>query len=191
MEKKPNRYEVLMAGIGGKGVLTAGKFLLEAGSTKYQHVVYFPSYSTDMRGAPSECTVILSDSPIGSPVLQSADAIFIMDQSQLAAFENRLRPGGLVVIDSTTQQGTVTRKDVRVLEIPAMSIANAVGDVRSANLVLLGAYVQATGVVPLEIIEDQVKKKFQKAGNGVISMNIEAVRKGAEAATVWGAVTSR
>lgn len=182
MEQKANRYEVLMAGIGGKGVLTAGKFLLEGGATQYRNVVYFPSYSTDMRGAPSECTVILSDSPIGSPVLQSADAILIFDESQLAAFENRLRSGGLVVIDSSVKQGAVTRTDVRVLEVPAMSMANAVGDVRSGNLVLLGAYVQATGVVPMEIIEDQVKKKFGKAGDRAVSMNIEAVRRGAEAA---------
>ncbi|MDD5094986.1 MAG: 2-oxoacid:acceptor oxidoreductase family protein [Dehalococcoidia bacterium] len=176
-----------MAGIGGKGVLTAGKFLLEAGAIKYKNVVYFPSYSTEMRGSPSECTVILSESPIGSPVLQSADAILIFDQSQLANFENRLRPSGLMVIDSTMQQGTVKRKDVRVLEIPAMTIANAVGDVRSANLVLLGGYVQATGVVPMEIIESEIKKKFKSGGDKVIAKNIEAVHKGAEVAAEWAA----
>ncbi|MFA4836658.1 MAG: 2-oxoacid:acceptor oxidoreductase family protein [Dehalococcoidia bacterium] len=190
-EKKPVRYEVIMAGTGGKGVLTAGKFLLEAGALVYEHVLYFPSYSTEMRGAASECSLILSDNPIGSPVLPKVDAIIIMDQSQLEAFESRLRPGGLMVLETSGQKSKVKRKDIRVLEIPAMAIANALGDVRSANLVLLGVYVQATGVVPMEVIEDQVKKKFQKAGNGVISMNIGAVRKGAEAATVWGAVTSR
>ncbi len=180
-----------MAGTGGKGVLTAGKLLLEAGASVYEHVLYFPSYSTEMRGAASECSLILSDNPIGSPVLPKVDTMIIMDQSQLEAFESRLRPGGLMVLETTGQKSKVKREDIRILEISAMTIANALGDVRSANLVLLGAYVQATGVVPLEVIEEQVKEKFRGAGKGVISMNISAVRKGAEAATMCGAATPR
>jgi len=97
---KASRHDVIMTGVGGKGVLTAGLLLAQAGMARYRNVLWFPSYQAAMRGGPSECTVILSDEDIASPILTQAQALVVMDSSQLRAFEGRVKPGGILITES-------------------------------------------------------------------------------------------
>lgn len=181
-EKKAGRCEVIMAGTGGRGVLTAGRLLVDAGYVVHKHVAYLPSYFGDMRGSPCECTVILSGEPISSPILAKTRALVVFDDSQLAGFLDRVTPGGVVVLETTARKNQVKREDVQVLEIPAMKLAAEMGDVRSANLILLGGYIQITGVVPLELAEAEVGKRFKGGGGSALLLNLNALRTGAKIA---------
>ncbi|MDD5094589.1 MAG: 2-oxoacid:acceptor oxidoreductase family protein [Dehalococcoidia bacterium] len=180
------RYEAIFAGTGGRGVLTAGQMLTQVALKDFPHVLYFPSYGTEMRGGTSECTVVLSESPIGSPVLTQSNVLVIFDITQLQAFENRIKPGGLLILESSTLengQNPTTRKDIKTLNVPALKIAGELGDIRTISQVLLGAYVQATGVMPADVIEVKLKERFTEKGlTKVIDINIKAFREGLKAA---------
>ncbi len=154
------RHDVIMTGVGGKGVLTAGLLLAQAGMARYRNVVWFPSYQAAMRGGPSECTVILSDDDIASPILTQADALVVMDASQLKTFESRLKPGGILITESADLGDKISRKDVQTVTIPAVEKALGLGEIQTSNLFLLGAYLALTGAVPTELIEGELEKKF-------------------------------
>lgn len=175
------RYEAIFAGIGGRGVLMAGQLLTHVGMHQYPHMLYFPSYGTEMRGGTSECTVVLSEAAIGSPVLTQSDILVIFDISQLKDFESRVKPGGFVILESSTlEEGQgVTRDDVRVIKVPALKMARELGDVRVTNLILLGAYIQASGVLPPDLIEAELEKRLVSRGEQhLLEMNIKAFRLG-------------
>jgi 2-oxoglutarate ferredoxin oxidoreductase subunit gamma len=172
------RHEVIMAGVGGKGVLLSGDILAESAMPQYRNIVWFPSYASAMRGGSCECTVVLSDESIASPILPVADTIVVLAPSELKTFEKRVKPGGTLIIESTGGlPQKVERKDIKVIEIPGVEKAVAVGDIRSANLVLLGAYIGATGAVSPELIEKELEKRFGKSKKG-LEINKKAFREG-------------
>lgn len=182
--------EVIMAGTGGRGVLLSGLLLARAGMQKYRYVSWSPTYAAAMRGAECECTVILSDDEIISPLLGQADAVMAIASSQAKPFEQRVKPGGLLIMESAGLQGLVEafglkleREDIRRLEVPGMEIAARLGNIQAANLVLLGAYLGATKALPLEVIEEEVDRRLGRKGEmriGVtaIEVNKEALREG-------------
>jgi len=180
------RYEAIFAGTGGRGVLTAGQILTQVGLNYYPHVLYFPSYGTEMRGGSSECTVVLSESPIGSPVLTQAKVMVMFDISQMGTFANRIKPGGLLILESSTLSDADKAKipgNVKVVNVPALKIAGDIGDMRTINLILLGAYVQATGVLAPDLVEAQLKKRFMEKGlMKVLDINVGAFKQGLKAA---------
>lgn len=181
---KSARHEVIIAGLGGRGVLMAGQLLAQAALSQYQGVVYFPSYATAMRGGSVECTVILSKKRIGSPGLTRAEALVIMDASQLKDFENRLQPGGLLILENSRLESgqEVKRQDVRVINVPALKMAAELGDVRAANLILLGAYIRATKALSPEYIEAELERRLIGRGEeALLSFNKKAFRAGLEA----------
>lgn len=182
--------EVIMAGMGGRGVLLAGLLLARAGMQKYRYVSWSPTYAAAMRGSDCECTVILSDEEIVSPLLSQADAVMAIASSQAKPFEQRVKPGGLLITESAGLQGLVEafglkfeREDIRRLEVPGMEIAARLGNIQAANLVLLGAYLGATKALPLEVLEEEVDRRLGRKGEmriGVtaIEVNKEALREG-------------
>lgn len=182
--------EVIMAGTGGRGVLLSGLLLARAGMQKYKYVSWSPTYAAAMRGAECECTVILSDEEIISPLLSQADAVMAIASSQAKPFEHRVKPGGLLITESAGLQGLaeafglkLEREDIRRLEIPGMEIAARLGNIQAANLVLLGAYLGATKVLPLEVIEEEVdrrlgRKREMRLGVTAMEVNKEALREG-------------
>ncbi len=173
------KKEVIMAGTGGRGVLLAGEILLHAAAAQYEHVAYFPSYGTSMRGGHVECTVILSQERIGSPLLPKADVVVIFDNVKLAEFEGRVRPGGLLILESTGLSQEPSRSDIKVSKIPAVEIANTSGDIRTANLILLGAYVAATKAIAPELIEKRLEQQMvQKKQEQSLPANLAAFRRG-------------
>ena len=156
----------------------AGELLARAGILRYEHVLFFPSYGPAMRGGVSTCIVILSNSNIASPVLPSAEAVIVAENSQIKPFENRVRPGGLLLLEAAGAQGKVTRKDIEVRCVPAIEAALSLGDVQVANLILLGGYIEAIKAVPLELIEKELEVRFG-ARERMLSLNKQALRQGA------------
>jgi 2-oxoglutarate ferredoxin oxidoreductase subunit gamma len=166
-----------MTGVGGKGVLTAGLLLAQAGMARYRNVLWFPSYQAAMRGGPSECTVILSDEDIASPILTQAQALVVMDSSQLRAFEGRVKPGGILITESAGLKEEISRKDVQTFTIPAVEAALGLGEIQTSNLFLLGAYLALTDAISPELIEGELEKRFS-GRDKALRLNKQALRQG-------------
>lgn len=171
--------DVIMAGFGGQGILLIGKMLAYAGMHEGKEVSWLPSYGPEMRGGTCNCTVVISDRPVGSPVIQSPRAVLAMNLPSLDKFEGNLRPGGVLLINSSLIERSTERDDVTVIEVPANEVANELGNPRGANMVALGAYLGATGAVTVEEVEKVVRETFA-AKPKVIDVNIEALHRGFE-----------
>jgi len=175
------RAELIMAGSGGRGVLTIGQLLARAGLAQYKYATWSPTYGPMMRGGASECTVILSDEEIASPIISKAGAVIVMGAGYVRAFEERVRPGGMIVFDSTGLTEGVERQDIKPIGIPATEIGVSMGDPRVSNMILMGAYVEATKVLPPQLVEDEIRRWL--AGKEALTMlNEEAFRRGIELA---------
>lgn len=170
------RHEVIMTGIGGKGVLLAGQLLAAAGMQQYRYAMWTPTYFAAMRSGPCECTVVLSDCEVASPVLNAAEVVMVFEGSQLAEFECRVKPRGLLIAESAGMP-QACRNGHKLLKVPATEIAVGMGDSRASNMVLLGAYLSATGCVPPKLVEEELEKKFG-GKTAAFSLNREALRKG-------------
>ena len=171
--------DVIMAGFGGQGILLIGKMLAYAGMHAGKEVSWLPSYGPEMRGGTCNCTVVISDKPVGSPVIRSPRAVVAMNLPSLEKFEPDLREGGLLLINSSLINRGAERDDVTVVEVPANEIATELGNPRGANMVALGAYVGATEAVSLDEVVEVIRETFA-AKPAVIDVNIEALRKGYE-----------
>jgi 2-oxoglutarate ferredoxin oxidoreductase subunit gamma len=177
--------DVIMAGFGGQGILLIGKMLAYAGMHAGKEVSWLPSYGPEMRGGTCNCTVVISDKPVGSPVIRSPRAVVAMNLPSLEKFEPDLREGGLLLINSSLINRGAERDDVTVLEVPANEIATDLGNPRGANMVALGAYIGATEAVSLDEVIEVIRETFA-AKPAVIDVNIEALRKGYELGVTAG-----
>ena len=140
--------EVVIAGFGGQGVLFAGQLLAYAGMDAGLEVTWIPSYGPEMRGGTANCTVVISDRPVGSPVIQTPRALLAMNLPSLDKFEPHVRPGGAIVVNTSLINRPVRRDDVLAVGIPANELALELGNPRCANIIALGAFVGATDVLP-------------------------------------------
>lgn len=165
-QRQTATWELLIAGVGGWGIVTIGDVLARAASRKYKRVVWFPSYTTAPRGGESECCVIFSDEEIPSPIIYRSGTVMVLGAWRIKAFEDRVHPGGLMLIDTSGLQDEhkVVRNDIRVEYIPVMETAIRLGNVRNANLVLLGAYVQMTKALPPQLITAEIEQRFGGKG---------------------------
>jgi len=148
----------VFAGFGGQGVILAGKLLAQAGTDYGLEVTWLPSYGPEMRGGTANCTVVLSDEPIGSPVVDNPTALVAMNLPSLDRFEKTVAEAGTILVNSSLITRPAERNDVRVLKVPANDIAVSLGNPRAANMVALGAIVKATGVVPVELIKSTMAR---------------------------------
>lgn len=171
------QQEIIFAGFGGQGILSMAKFLAYAGMDENLNVSWLPSYGPEMRGGTANCSVILTDENIGSPLVYDANSVVVMNAPSLDKFEQSVLPGGLLIIDSNLVDKEVERTDIEVIKIPAQSVAAEVGSKAIANMVLLGALVKKTGIISMEALlkslKDHGKAKFYE-------MNKKALEKGAE-----------
>jgi len=165
-QKQPAGGELLIAGVGGWGIITIGDLLAKAALKKYRHVVWFPSYATAMRGGESECCVIFSDEKIPSPIIYRSGTVLVLGAWRIKAFEDRVRPGGLMLIDTTglKDEYKIVRNDISVEYVPAMETALHLGNQRNANLVILGAYVERTKALPSQLLIDEIEVRFGGQG---------------------------
>jgi 2-oxoglutarate ferredoxin oxidoreductase subunit gamma len=171
--------DVIMAGFGGQGILLIGKMLAYAGMREGKEVSWLPSYGPEMRGGTCNCTVVISDRPVGSPVIRSPRAVVAMNLPSLDKFEPDLRPAGLLIVNTSLINRGARRDDVTVVAVPANEIANELGNPRGANMVALGAYLGATDAVSLDGVIEVVRETFA-AKPAVIDVNITALRRGHE-----------
>jgi 2-oxoglutarate ferredoxin oxidoreductase subunit gamma len=175
------RSEVFMAGTGGQGVLLIGQLLMQAANEQGLQVSYFPIYSPEVRGGSTTCTVVASDGVVGSPISGRPASMLLMDQLSVDGNLARVKDGGLVVLNATLVR-QVPREDVRALWIPATDKAVEIGNDRIANMVMLGAYVGASGVVPVEALERALSTVLPERHHRYLPLNVEAIRLGAELA---------
>jgi 2-oxoglutarate ferredoxin oxidoreductase subunit gamma len=173
------QVETVFAGFGGQGVMLAGKILAETGMALGKEVVWLPSYGPEMRGGTANCTVIIADEPIASPIVSHPRDAVVMNRPSLEKFCPAQQPGGFAVVNTSLISIRPDRSDVIVVEVPANAIAIEAGTGKAANMVMLGAYVGATGIVPFEALLEQAKHEFEKRPK-LIPVNVKCVEKGFE-----------
>jgi 2-oxoglutarate ferredoxin oxidoreductase subunit gamma len=173
--------EVMFAGFGGQGILLSAKILAHAAMEDGREVVWIPSYGPEMRGGTAYCMVIMSDRPIGSPIVKNPRHLVAMNRPSLEKFAPVVKSGGVVLINSTLIPVRAEREDVDELAIPVNDLALEAGSVRSANVVALAAFVARSGVVPLDTLREAVEKEFARKAK-LIPLNMDAFDRGVQAA---------
>lgn len=173
--------EVIMSGFGGQGLMMIGKLLAYAGLAEGKEVTWLPSYGPEMRGGTANCTVVIGDKPIGSPLISSPKAAIVMNRPSLEKFAPTVRKNGIVVVNSTMISINPDRTDLRVFRIKADDLADELGSRRSANLVMLGAFVGMDEVVSHETLLKAIEKTFASKKQ-FIDVNRNAFTKGYELA---------
>lgn len=173
--------EVMFAGFGGQGILLSAKILAHAAMEDGREVVWIPSYGPEMRGGTAYCMVIMSDRPIGSPIVKNPRHLVAMNRPSLEKFAPVVKSGGVVLINSTLIPVRAERQDVDELAIPVNDLALEAGSVRSANVVALAAFAARSGVVPLDALRQAVEKEFARKAK-LIPLNMDAFDRGVQAA---------
>jgi 2-oxoglutarate ferredoxin oxidoreductase subunit gamma len=173
--------EVMFAGFGGQGILLSAKILAQAAMNAGLEVVWIPSYGPEMRGGTAYCTVVVADRPIGSPIIKNPGHLVAMNRPSYEKFAPVVKPGGVILVNTTLIPVTVDRDDVDELRVPVNDIALGLGSVRSANIVGLSAFVARSGIVDIEVLRKAVEKEFGKKPK-LIPLNMKAVDAGIEAA---------
>jgi 2-oxoglutarate ferredoxin oxidoreductase subunit gamma len=171
--------EIIVSGFGGQGSLFAGQLLAYAAMDQDLHVTWIPSYGPEMRGGKARCTVVVSDQEIGAPHQRRPSAAIVLNIPSMEAFEPVVRPGGVLVVNSSMVLHTSEREDLRIVYVPASDMAIDLGNVRMANVVCLGALVEANRVVSLETVEQALENHLPERHRHLLALNKEALRKGA------------
>jgi len=170
---------VVFAGFGGQGVLLAGRILARAAMDAGLEVTWLPSYGPEMRGGTANCTVVLSDEPIGSPIVETPDVLLAMNGPSLDRFEPRVAKGGTVIVNSSLINRASERNDLRTVPLPANDLARELGETRVANMVALGAVVRALELLPLESVQEAMAAELGgKARERLVATNRAALERG-------------
>jgi 2-oxoglutarate ferredoxin oxidoreductase subunit gamma len=171
--------ETIFCGFGGQGVLFAGQLLAYAGLAEGLYVTWIPSYGPEMRGGTANCTVILSEEEIGAPVVAHPTAAVVFNRPSMSKYEPLVKPGGLLLANSTLIEARSTRDDLRALYLPASDMATELGNIRMANMVLLGAFVTVTGLVALDTVKAQLDEHLSDRQRKWLEPNYRALDRGA------------
>lgn len=172
------KKEIIISGFGGQGGLAIGKNLAEAGMAQGFYVTWAPSYGPEMRGGTANCSVVVSDKPVGSPVFAHPTELIALNAPSLDKFEAGVQPGGMVFVNSDAVTDRVSRADLTAYYIPCSHIAEEIGNPKVSNMVMLGAYVAATGLLKPETIEAMIQAMFTGPKAKLVPLNIEAFRRG-------------
>lgn len=178
--KKSFYTDALMAGFGGQGLMFIGKLLAFTAMKEGKNVTWIPSYGPEMRGGKANCTVVISDEEIASPVITSPHALVIMNNPSLEAFEPRLKRGGVLVWNASLITKPIKRKDIRAIRVRANELASQIGEEKAANMVMLGAYIASTDAVSKENVAEALKEFLGAKKSRFFAANIEAFKKGIE-----------
>lgn len=174
--------KIIMAGFGGQGVMSMGQLLTYAGMIEGKQVSWVPAYGPEMRGGTANCSVIVSDSMVGSPIITGdATCAIAMNLPSMLKFEQSLVPGGKLIINSSLVDREPTRKDVEIFKVPANDIAAKVGNPKVANMVMLGAYLALTGIVSTSAVTETLNKVYDAGKEHFIPLNQQALEEGAAA----------
>jgi 2-oxoglutarate ferredoxin oxidoreductase subunit gamma len=173
------KRKVIFSGFGGQGVLTLGQIVSLTEMNKGLNTTWFPAYGAEMRGGTANCSVIYSDSPIGSPIVKNEiDVLVAMNEPSLRKFENNVKKGGLIIIENSLKKDVTTpRDDVRVHYINAGEIANELGNLKVINVIMLGAYAKLTGDFTKDEAFSTLKEKLH-GKESLLALNEEAINRG-------------
>ncbi|MDR3565867.1 MAG: 2-oxoacid:acceptor oxidoreductase family protein [Negativicutes bacterium] len=172
-------HEIIMAGFGGQGVMLMGQLITYAGMIENKHVSWIPSYGPEMRGGTANCSVIVSDEPVGAPIVTEPSVVVAMNLPSLDKFEPILKPGGTLIINSSLIERDSKRSDVTVYRIPSNDVAGELGNMKVANMVVLGAVIAVSGAVSYDSIMKAFSKMFAKKPE-LLAINEKAIRRGAD-----------
>jgi 2-oxoglutarate ferredoxin oxidoreductase subunit gamma len=170
--------EVIISGFGGQGALFAGQLLTYTGMDEGWHVTWIPSYGPEMRGGTAHCIVILSDDDIGSPIILQPTICIVMNPPSMDKYEPLVKPGGLLVANSTLVRTRSERDDITTVYIPANELAAELGNVKMANVVLLGAMLGTQEILPLESIKRTLDEHIPERRKHIIEPNKRALDRG-------------
>lgn len=173
------QQEVIIAGFGGQGVLFAGQLLAYAGMDEGKEVTWIPSYGPEMRGGTANCTVVISDEEIGSPFVKNPAAVIAMNLPSLDKYEDLVKEGGTLVVNSSMVNRQVAREDIHVISVPANEIAEQIGSKRAVNMVMLGALLGNIHLLSLEALETALEVHLPARHQQHLAANMEALRQGA------------
>ena len=171
-------HQILIAGFGGQGVLFAGKFLAYKGMVEDKNISWLPSYGPEMRGGTANCSVVLSDMPVGSPIITAPDVLVAMNLPSLQKFVNTVVPGGKIFVDSTLIDAKVERTDVEVFYIPATQMAKDAGFATLANMILMGKVIKETQAVRFDNNLETLKSFIPAKKEKLIDINCQALQAG-------------
>jgi 2-oxoglutarate ferredoxin oxidoreductase subunit gamma len=172
-------HEIIFSGFGGQGALFAGQVMTYAGMDAGWEVTWIPSYGPEMRGGTAHCTVIISDQPIGSPIIRRPTIAVVLNPESMEKYEPLVRPGGLLVVNSTLVQRPAVRDDLDVVTVPANELTAELGNTKMANIVLLGAMLSQRPIVSLEAIDRVLDEHLEGTKRRFIEPNRQALRRGA------------
>lgn len=172
------KEEIIIAGFGGQGVLSMGKILAYAGLMNDLEVTWMPAYGPEQRGGTANVTVIISDQPISSPIVDSYDTAVILNQQSLDKFESKVKPGGLLIYDPSGIHHKPTRTDIEVIPVDAMEATIKLGNAKGYNMVLLGALLAKKPMVSMEALLKGLKKSLPERHHHLIPANEKAIEVG-------------
>ncbi|MGD9211238.1 MAG: 2-oxoacid:acceptor oxidoreductase family protein [Desulfobacteraceae bacterium] len=169
--------EVRFAGFGGQGILLIGKILAQAAMIEGAHVAWIPSYGPEMRGGTAYCTVVISDTPIGSPIIRNPKHLVAMNKPSLEKFAPTIKSNGIILINSSLISTGSGRNDVDELKVPVVDIAKNLGNIKVANIVALAAFIQRSGIVTQKLIEKCIQMEFEN-NTKLVNLNLKALSAG-------------
>ena len=175
------KKEIIISGFGGQGVMSIGKSLVEAGVSEGLEVTWAPSYGPEMRGGTANCSVIVSDEPVASPLVDKADVIVAMNRPSLDKFEEHVKPGGVLVINSSIIDRKAVRDDITVVYCDANGIAEQVGNPKGANVAILGAVMAKANVTSLDSMMEAIRIELGEKKARFLEGNKKALQAGMDA----------
>ncbi|CAG0969513.1 2-oxoglutarate ferredoxin oxidoreductase subunit gamma [Anaerolineae bacterium] len=176
------QHEIIISGFGGQGALFAGQLLAYGALAEGRHVTWIPSYGPEMRGGTANCTVIISDEEIGSPLVRHPTAALVMNPPSFDRFEPALAKNGVLITNASLIATTSARADIREIAIRANEMATEIGAAQMANVIMVGALIQATGALKLETLDRVLDERISARHRDKLEMNKQALRRGAELA---------
>ena len=176
------QHEIVISGFGGQGALFAGQLLAYAAMDEGRHVTWIPSYGPEMRGGTAHCIVIVSDEEIGSPIVRNPSTAIVLNNPSMEKYQPLVKAQGYLLINRSLINLPITRGDIRAVEIPASDLAAEMGDPRMMNMIMLGALIDCTGVLPMEAIDHALGAHLPERHRKLLDLNTTALRKGAELA---------
>ncbi|MGD8782445.1 MAG: 2-oxoacid:acceptor oxidoreductase family protein [Ignavibacteria bacterium] len=172
--------EIIIAGFGGQGVLSMGMILCYSGVVENKEVSWMPSYGPEMRGGTANCIAIISDTKISSPIISKFDTVIALNQPSVDKFEKAVKPGGLMLIDSTNINNPPTRTDIEIIGIEASNEAAKMENTKVMNMIMLGAFLQKKPIITIPNIMEGLKKVLPERYHHLLPLNEKALRKGME-----------
>ena len=167
----------VIAGFGGQGVMSMGLSLAQAAMFEAKNVTYLPSYGAEVRGGTANCTVVISDDEIASPVASAPEFVIAMNQPSVVRFQNQLQSGGLFFVNSSLVESEISRGDINIVRVQANSVAETLGSPRSANMVMLGAFIKKSGLVSFDSMIEALKSTLGRKQK-LVAINEKALKAG-------------